>query len=115
MFQTAKTLENALKDRALSDITREKIMQALDYEEAKALFSTSTVSDSISCALIVNDPLASVESLLLIDEMSQGRGRASSRLSMCDSQNLMTSDMSGEELQYALKGTIDSEDSIDSY
>jgi len=63
MFSTAKTMEEGMKDRVLSDKQRAKIKQLLDYEEAQEMFAASESSASIAGSFIANDLGASMDSL----------------------------------------------------
>jgi len=63
MFMTAKTMEEGLKDRVLSDKEREAIKQFMDYEEAQEMFAASESSASIAGSFIANDLRDSMASL----------------------------------------------------
>ena len=63
MFSTAKTMEEGMKDRVLSDKQRAQIKQLLDYEEAQEMFAASESSASIAGSFIANDLGASMDSL----------------------------------------------------
>ena len=70
MFMTAKTMEDGLKDRVLSDKEREAIKQLMDYEEAQEMFAASESSASIAGSFIANDLGDSMRSLRQLDEFA---------------------------------------------
>jgi len=63
MFMTAKTMEQGMEDRVLSDRQRAAIKQLLDYEEAQEMFAASESSTSIAGSFIANDLGDSMKSL----------------------------------------------------
>ena len=63
MFMTAKTMEQGMKDKVLSDKERASIKQLLDYEEAQEMFAASESSASIAGSFIANDLGESMKSL----------------------------------------------------
>jgi len=63
MFMTAKTMEEGLKDRVISDKERAQLKQLMDYEEAQEMFATSESSASIAGSFISNDLGDSMKSL----------------------------------------------------
>jgi len=63
MFSTAKTMEQSMEDRVLTDRQRAQIKQLLDYEEAQEMFAASESSASIAGSFIANDLGDSMRSL----------------------------------------------------
>jgi len=63
MFMTAKTMEQGMKDKVLSDRERAAIKQLMDYEEAQEMFAASESSASIAGSFIANDLGESMRSL----------------------------------------------------
>jgi len=63
MFMTAKTMEQGMKDKVLSDKERAAIKKLMDYEEAQEMFAASESSASITGSLIANDLSESMKSL----------------------------------------------------
>ena len=71
MFMNAKTMEQALQDRALSDQERAAIKRLLDYEEGQELFRGSVASASITGSFVGNDLGESMRSLRQMDEFAE--------------------------------------------
>jgi len=96
MFSTAKTMEESLKDRVLSDKQRAQIKQLLDYEEAQEMFAASESSASIAGSFIANDLGESMDSLRNL----------SSDIPAVYSEDceIPQEELEGEDLQFALKG-----------
>ena len=97
MFMTAKTMEQAMKDRVLSDRERAAIKRLIDYEEGQELFRGSGSSTSITGSFVGNDLGDSMRSLRQMDEFAEAVYSDSDSAENED-------DLSGEALQFALKG-----------
>jgi len=71
MFQTAKAMENSMKDRVLSDRQRAQIKKLLDYDEGQELFAASEHSASIVRSFVANDLGSSMRSLRHYDTYTE--------------------------------------------
>ena len=97
MFQTAKAMENSMKDRVLSDRQRAQIKRLLDYDEGQELFAASEHTASIAGSFVANDLGESMKSLRGYEEITEAV------YSDTDSAG-NEDDLEGEALQHALKG-----------
>jgi len=97
MFQTAKVMEQSLKDRVLSDKKRAQIKQLMDYDEVKEMFEASEHSSSIAGSFVANDLVSSMDSLR---EYEYHGPAVYSDSESAGNEN----DLEGKALQQALKG-----------
>jgi len=97
MFMTAKTMEQGMKDKVLSDRQRAQLKKLMDYEEAQEMFAASESSASIAGSFISNDLGESMRSLRQLDEFAPAV--------YSDSDSAKNEDeLEGEALQRILKG-----------
>ena len=97
MFQTAKAMEQGMKDRVLSDKERAQIKTLLDFDEGQELFAASEASASVAGSFVANDLGDSMRSLRHYDVYTEAVYSDSD-----SAQN--EDDLEGEALQMALKG-----------
>ena len=97
MFQTAKVMEQSLKDRVLSNKKRAQIKQLMDYDEVKEMFEASEHSLSITGSFVGNDLHESMKSLR---EYEYEGPAVYSDSDSAENED----DLEGEALQQALKG-----------
>jgi len=97
MFQTAKAMEQGMKDRVLSDKQRAQIKTLIDYEDGMELFAASEDSASVAGSFVANDLGESMRSLRQYDVYTEAVYSDSDSAGNED-------DLEGEALQQALKG-----------
>ena len=97
VFQTAKTMESAMKDRVISDRERAAIKKLMDYDEAQEMFAASEHTASIIGSFVANDLLSSMSSLREYENDGPAVYSDSDSAGNED-------DLEGEALQLALKG-----------
>jgi len=96
MFMTAKTMEQGMKDKVLSDRERAQIKKLMDYEEAQEMFAASESSASIAGSFIANDLSDSMASLRQYDVYAKAV--------YSEDCEVPQEELEGEALQFALKG-----------
>jgi len=97
MFQTAKVMEQSMKDRVLSDKQRAQIKRLMDYEEAQDMFRASEATASITGTFVAND---------FRDTLMSLRQTYANVVAVCSDSDSAGNedDLEGEALQFALKG-----------
>jgi len=110
-------MEKALNERVLSDKKREAIKKALDYEDAKELFEQSAVEASIAGSFVNNDVNDCMDRLNRLGESQDSLLMASfnGEAVYSDDHEVPQEELTGEDLQFALKGEPYSDSSEDSY
>jgi len=96
-IQSTATLKELCQDKALSDKAREEIMKHIDLEKTKEIFEGSEVSSSIASSFVLADVRSS--SMASLRGIDYGAEAVYS-----EDHAVPTEELTGEDLQMALKG-----------